>query len=166
MISVLIIVGAVLAAFGLSQIVAVGWEHVRRWKRFGAARRYAAAVGKPLLVVGRPSGLIRTYKEGDVTLDIDPRVMDDCRSGCVADVRNIPFPDRYFASAFCSHVLEYLPDVAGMEKAVAELHRVAEKVFICYTLQLTIWWRFFSIYQQLWLWEDRNGKLRARQRPW
>ena len=166
MVVALIVIGAILAAFGLSQIIAVAWEHIRRWRKFRDARQHAAAVRKPLLVVGRPSGLIRTYKEGDVTLDIDPRVLEGCRSGCVADVRDIPYPDGYFASAFVSHVLEYLPDVAGMKKAVAELNRVAEKVFICYTLQLTIWWRFFSIYQRLWLWEDKDGKLRARQRPW
>ena len=166
MIIALIAVGTMFVAFGLSQIAAVVWEHRRRYINFRAARRYATAVGKPLLVVGRPSGLIRTYSEGDVTLDIDPRVAEECRSGYVADVRQIAFPDKHFGSAFCSHVLEYLPDVVGFEKAVAELNRVAEKVFICYTLPLTIWWRFFSIYQHLWLSEGSNGRLRAQRRPW
>ena len=164
--NILIVVGAIIAVFAISQFIAVAWEHSRRWKRYHAARSYADSIGKPLLVVGRPSGMIRLYKEGDVTLDLDPKVAEECKSGCVADIRRIPFPDGHFASAFVSHVLEYLPDVTDMDLALKELRRVAEKVYVCYTLPLTIWWRFFSIYHRLWIHEDKSGKLIAQRRPW
>ena len=44
-----------------------------------------------------------------------------------ASVDNIPFPDKHFGAAFCSHVLEHVPD---WKAAARELDRVADKVFI------------------------------------
>lgn len=162
------IVGIVMAVV-LSQVAVIALEFVDRWKKFRQAKAYSTMTGKPLLVVGRPgNNLIKVYKGGDVTLDLDPRVMDDCpQGGCVADVCSIPFPDGHFGAVFVSFVLDCLPSVDDFEKAMAELHRVADKVFICYTKPFNLRWRYFPLANEVRLWiSQKDGKLRARPRPW
>jgi hypothetical protein len=160
-----IIVG-ILASFLFSQLVVVITEYYLRWKRFRQAHSFASRRGKPLLIIGRPGSPLRLYGCGDVCIDIDPRVVNDCpECGLVADIKKIPFGDRYFGAVFCSHILEYLPSVAEAEKAVREMERVAERIFICHTLRWNLLWRYFSIAQVLWV-SSTRGKITAKERPW
>lgn len=96
---------------------------------FRQAREYADSVGKPLLVVGAPRSLWNMHPGGDVTIDIDPNVKTNYDVQ-VADVRSIPYTNKYFGSAFVSHVLEHLPTVDDACQALDELYRVAYKVFV------------------------------------
>lgn len=103
-------------------------ELAERQRVFQQARDYADSVRKPLLVVGAPMFSVN-HPCGDVTIDISPEKAAMC-NGEVADVRNIPYPDKYFGAAFASHVLEHLETVKDARIAISELHRVADKVFI------------------------------------
>ena len=109
---------------GICQMIEVS----ERRKIFNQARQYADNVGKPLLVVGAPK-LRFNHPCGDVTIDISPAMARFC-NGEVADVRAIPYPDDSFGAAFCSHVLEHLATVDDAGKALDELERVADKVFV------------------------------------
>ncbi len=157
---------AVLALFFFSQIVVAKVEYFLRWKRYRDARSFAATKGKPLLVIGRPGSPLRVYGCGDVCIDLDRRVTTDCpECGLVTDVRHIPFGDKHFGAVFCSHILEYLPGVAEAQQAVAEMRRVADGVFLCYTLECNILWRWFSVAQRLWVFH-RRGTVSFKKRPW
>jgi len=109
-----------------------GLQQVReiseRRAAFEQAREYADAVGKPLLVAGAPKFQFN-HPCGDVTLDISPEMAAFC-DGEVADIRAIPYPNRYFGAAYVSHVLEHLPSLDDAITALQELHRVADRVFI------------------------------------
>ena len=139
-------------------------------KKYEAATTFAAARGKPLLVAGGPLGVTRhrrffgvmAHGYGDVCLDIDPRAFDGCPCGVIADVRHIPFSDKSFGAVFASHLLEHLPSVADAEKALAELDRVAEAVFIAYPYKWSIVaWLIPS--HLLWVWQ-KDGKTYLKQR--
>lgn len=104
-------------------------EIVERQKAFTQARTYADGDDKPLLVVGTPRLGWLYHPCGDVTIDINPTRAKYCDTQ-IADVRDIPYPNRYFGAAFVSHVLEHLPTVADAYTALGELDRVAEKVFV------------------------------------
>lgn len=116
----------------VSMAVREGFQQVReldeRHKIFQQSRECADTLGKPLLVVGAPKHQF-THPCGDVTMDISPYRASEC-GGVVADVRDIPYTDRYFGAAFCSHVLEHLPTVDDAYTALDELHRVADYVFV------------------------------------
>lgn len=161
-------IGAVFVIF-LSQVAVIAAEFSDRYKKFRQARAFARAAGKPLLVVGRPgNNRIKVYTGGDVTIDLDPGVLKDCpQGGCVADVRSIPFHDGHFGAAFVSFVLDYMPSVPDFEKAMAELHRVADRVFVCHTKLFNIRWRYLPIPDRVNVWiSEKDGKLRARPSPW
>lgn len=161
-------IGAVLGIF-LSQVAVIAAEFTDRRRKFRQARAFAEAASKPLLVVGRPgNNRIRVYTGGDVTIDLDPEVLKDCpHGGCIADVRSIPFADGYFGAAFVSFVLDYMPSVPDFEKAVAELHRVADNVFVCHTRLFNIRWRYLPIPDRVNVWiSEKDGKLQARPSPW
>ena len=110
-----------------------------RNRKYAAARAYADSVGKPMLMVGGPYGSsplrrifsMKAHGCGDVCLDIDPEACQGCPT-IVADIRDIPFPDQHFGSAFVSHVLEHLPAVEDAGLAVNELMRVADQVWVSY----------------------------------
>jgi hypothetical protein len=86
---------------------------------YGMARR--AASDRPLLVVGNTKG---RHGQGDVCIDVQPR------GRCVyGDVHALDYPDGHFGAAFVGHVLEHVKDPAA---AFAELHRVADQVFVAY----------------------------------
>jgi len=144
----------------------VAYEYFLRWHRYRTARAFARSKGKPLLVVGRPGGRLRVYGCGDVTLDTSPKVVSDCpQGGVVGDVRHIPFPDHHFGAVFCSHVLDVLDSPEDATQALNELGRVAERVFICYTLRSNLYWRFLAKEIKVWL-NERGGTFYIRRRPW
>lgn len=115
-------------------------QHVRevqeRRNTFIQARNYADSIGKPLLVVGTPT-FVFNHPCGDVTIDIAPSKAKWCNTE-IADVRAIPYPDQHFGSAFASHVLEHLPTVEDAYKALDELHRVANEVFVASPSKLSL----------------------------
>jgi hypothetical protein len=105
----------------------VGWYGIQlaeRRRLFLAAVQAAKSRGKPLLVVGNPHG---QYGCGDTVLDIEPST--ECPNQVVGSVESIPFPDKNFGAVFVSHVVEHSCDP---EKAMTELHRVADDVFVTY----------------------------------
>lgn len=92
------------------------------------------ATGKPTLVVGRPTLQNVEYDCGpDVTLDLDPAVLETCPlSGVIGDVRSLPYRTRQFSAVFVSHVLEHVGRIEDVAAAWGELHRVADVVLIAY----------------------------------
>lgn len=117
----------------------VGYEGIIQWGEFAnrkrvyeAAEQTARALGKPLLVVGRPKGRhpCGSIEAGDVCLDIDPSVCTECPTAVVGDVTDMHFfRDGQFGAAVIMHVLEHLrPDEVA--SALDELYRVSENVFI------------------------------------
>ena len=118
-----------------------------RIRAFKMAREVATAIGKPLLVIGVPEG---EYPCGDVTLDL--RDTGECKNFVQGSVESIPFPDKHFGAAFCSHVLEHVCDP---HTALKELYRVADKVFIVYPQ----WWTFcaWTLPGHTWLVTEKTG---------
>lgn len=154
-------------------------QQKERIGKFKLARETADKIGKPLLVIGapidRPSAdflpkqIIRyipllnnfampQYPCGDITLDIDPIVKDQCPNAIVADVKNIPLPDKSCGAVFLSHVLEHLSTIEDFKKALSELHRVADYVFIAYPRKGGIIATCVPDHH-LWMWEKPNGWL-------
>lgn len=115
-------------------------EGAERQGRYEEALAFARSTGKPLLVVGGPFGsVIRAslgqarHGYGDYCMDLDPSACRGAPPGCTvvrADVRSIPYGDGYFGAAFVSHVLEHLASVEECARAVAELRRVAGRVYV------------------------------------
>jgi len=145
------------------ECIAQSTERVERWKVYAEAKEYAKNTGKPMLVVGLPkTTLSHGFLEegcGDICIDIDQRVLEVSieAEGKVADVRNIPYSDKYFSSAFCSHTLEHLNTIDDCEVAVSELRRVADKVFIVspHKWALSAW---FNPEHHLWISEDAEQR--------
>jgi len=105
-----------------------GVRHVTE-KRRGWQIAQSLANGKPILVVGAPKTRLFGHPCGDVAIDINPGI-SYCPNIEKGDIREIPYPDKSFGVAFVSHVLEHLETVEDAEKAIAELHRVAENVVV------------------------------------
>lgn len=108
-------------------------EIADRVRTFTDARQAADESGKPLLNVGCPStNPMGVHACGDVCLDLDPSRLVRCTAQIQlrGDVREIPYPDGYFGAATCFHTLEHLPTVADVERALAELQRVADRVYV------------------------------------
>lgn len=132
----------VVSALGIWQGIVEYKQNIERQSKYEMARASANFVGKPLLVVGGPYGeyifrhifkIPASHGYGDVCLDINPQACQenpDDNQQVIADVKKIPFSDRYFGAAFASHVLEHLPTIADAERAINELYRVADAVFI------------------------------------
>jgi hypothetical protein len=153
---------AVLGIAAWQGTVALGMEAEKRQK-FLQAEEYAQQVGKPFLVVGGPYGSgitgrvfhMKAHGCGDICLDLDAAACQGCQT-TVADVRDIPYPDGYFGSAHVSHVLEHLPSIEDAAKALDELYRVADRVFICTPPKASIYAWFVSDHH-LWINERPDG---------
>lgn len=160
---VFLLVIAVLLGIGVWQLAVWLGEIRDKHKKYEAARTYALRTGKPLLVAGGPwgAGQVRhwvnmpAHGNGDVCLDINSSAMRGCPNGVIADVTNIPFSDKSFGAAFASHLLEHLPNADEGKKALAELTRIADSVFIAYpSRQSLIGWIIPDHHLRIW----QNGE--------
>ncbi|MBI2848421.1 MAG: methyltransferase domain-containing protein [Chloroflexi bacterium] len=132
-------------------------------KKYKAACAYAEKVKKPLLIAGGPWGnqrlrrLLRipAHGQGDVCLDIDRNAIEGHPNGVVANVTHIPFLDKSFGAVFASHLLEHLSTVDEARRALDELNRTADGVFIVSPSRqsLSAW---LHTGHHLWVWQ--NGK--------
>lgn len=108
-----------------------GWwarRLLRRKAIFAKAQAVARKLGKPLMVVGAPSGGVTAgYECGDITVDIDPKAVSACPSFHVFDLSRdrLPWPDDSVV-VFQSCCLEYVDD---LPHALAELQRVSGGLF-------------------------------------
>jgi len=123
---------AILAIYeGFQQLREIG----ERLEAYREAEAYARSRGKPMLIVGMPRSPWthgKGKKEyGDVVIDIDPLVVNIINGvGVRADVRWIPYPDKFFSAGYCSHTLEHLKTKEDALMALRELNRVAERIWI------------------------------------
>jgi len=89
---------------------------------------------KPTLNVGCPGERWLTYDDVsfDACLDADPGRLQFChaRRPTLGDIRQLPFASGEFGACLCSHVLEHLPSIADVQRAVRELERTSDRVFI------------------------------------
>jgi len=139
-------------------------------RQYRAADNYARERGKPLLVVPGPWGVKSARRwfnkpahgGGDVCLDIDRRAVYGHPCAVVGDVTNIPFADNTFGAAFASHLLEHMPTIGDAERALDELNRVADAVFIAYpSRQSFAGWLVPE--HSLWVWQ-KDDKIYLKQR--
>lgn len=103
------------------------------------AKEAAEVSGKPLLVVGRPDDGMTAIAGipdacGDICLDVQG--CPSCPVSVQASVEDLSqFGDGQFGAAFVSHVIEHVGDP---EKAISELHRVADNVVVCFPRAWTL----------------------------
>src|SRR5712671_4475422 len=87
---------------------------------------------KPTLNVGCPGERWLTYDDVsfDACLDADPGRLQFChaRRPTLGDIRQLPFASGEFGACLCSHVLEHLPSIADVQRAVRELERTSDRV--------------------------------------
>jgi hypothetical protein len=150
----------ILLGVAVWQFAVWGSEIWQKNKSYKAAVLCSRKLGKPLLVAGGPwsnTGLRRQLKipahgGGDVCLDITYRAFQGHPRGLIADVTQIPFFDKVFGAVFASHLLEHLPSVSSANRALDELNRVAEAVFIvCPSRQSVGAWLHRG--HHLWVWQ-------------
>ena len=97
------------------------------------ARKIAQRLGKPLLNVGsgtRGSSVTGAKLRGDVNCDLAAPAGNPWgkNSVCHCDVQDLSqFKDKQFGVVLIANVIQYVPD---KEKAMSELHRVADEVVI------------------------------------
>lgn len=128
-----------LALFGAWQAAVQLGQVAERQLNYRAAEAEARRRGKPLLVVGGPLGSnplrrllpLPAHPCGNTCFDLDPAACRHCRRSVQGDVRDLSmFRDRQFGVAFVSHVLEHMPTIEGLNRAVVELARVADVVYV------------------------------------
>jgi len=163
------ILGTFLAVGGWQLIVWIG-ETRDKNRKYQAATAHAEKNNKPLLVVCGPWGT-KPFRHwfnkpahgfGDVCLDINRRAIHGHPCGVVANVTHVPFEDKCFGAAFASHLLEHLPTTDDAKKALDELNRVAESVYIVYPSRQSIaGWVIAD--HHLWVWQ-KGDKTYLRQR--
>ena len=138
--------------------------------KYREAEGFALNMGKPLLVVGGPYGSpinmtfgFKAHGCGDVCMDLDARACRSCPT-VIGDIRDIPFSDGYFGAAYASHVVEHLPTVADGIKAVEELYRVADRVWILAPSKQDIFGGWIHTGHHLWVKQDGLGNVWIEQR--
>ncbi len=145
------------------QVAVMSAQQEDRDSKYELARAYADYVGKPLLVVGGPYGAtgfrrvlnLPAHGFGDVCVDIDPEACINSAQYVQADVRDIPFSNKFFGAAFASHCLEHLPTAQNAILAVNELNRVADIVLIAYPTPSSVIASLVPDHY-LWLHQERN----------
>jgi hypothetical protein len=145
------------------QLAVWSGEISQKNKRYKAAVSCSRKLGKPLLVAGGPwsnTGIRRwlnmpAHGGGDVCLDIARRAFEGHPRGLIADVTQIPFFDKAFGAVFASHLLEHLPSISSANRALDELNRVAEAVFIVYPSRQSVG-AWLHRGHHLWVWQKGN----------
>ena len=152
-------------------------------EKYAMAQAEARRLDKPLLVVGGPAGSADAYQGvgwlqpftrtkaffqikahgcGDVCVDIEPHSCDGCNY-VYADIMDLPFSNKEFGAAYCSHVLEHMPDADGCQLAWSELHRVADVVFVCVPPKTSLFaWMVPD--HHLWVRQTGEGVLEVEER--
>lgn len=159
-------------AAAIWQLVVLVFETRDKNRKFRAATEHAKLQTRPLLVVGGPWGSRPARRffnkpahgDGDVCVDIDPNALYRHPAGVVASVTHIPFGDGVFGAAFASHLLEHLPTTDNARLALAELHRVADRVFIVYPSRQSMG-GWLHPEHRIWVWqkgEDTYLKQRGK----
>jgi hypothetical protein len=146
------------------QIAIWSGETWQKHKRYKAAVSCSQKLDKPLLVAGGPwsnTGIRRwlnmpAHGGGDVCLDIERRAFDGHPYGVIADVTQIPFSNKAFGAVFASHLLEHLPSTYSANKALDELNRVAEAVFLVYPSRQSVG-AWLHRGHHLWVWQEGNA---------
>ena len=158
---------------GIWQLVVWVVETLDKNRKYKAAEACAQESGKPLLIAGGPWGNkqirhqlnLPAHGSGDVCLDVDRNAIGNHPNGVIANVTHIPFSDKSFGAAFASHLLEHLSSTDEAEKALAELNRTAEAVFIAYPFRQSITGWLISDHH-LWVWQKGNTTyLKQRRKP-
>lgn len=160
---VLFLAGGIFLGLVLWQLAVWAWEISQKDNRYKAAVECSQKLGKPLLVAGGPwsnRGIrqklnMPAHGGGDVCLDIDRRAFEGHPRGLVADVTQIPFLDKTFGAVFASHLLEHLPSIDSAEKALDELYRVSESVFVVYPSRQSVG-AWLHRGHHLWVWQRGN----------
>ena len=140
-------------------------EHAERAYHWQVARAYCDMVGKPLLRIGMSRSAF-DGDPGDVTLDIDSRVLD-IPGGVLGDERDMPFPDKYFGCCFNQHTLEHLHTAEDVELAVNEGMRVADYQVLLAPSPHSIYATLFcpSHYLRMWF-DNENQRIVVRDNKW
>lgn len=140
-------------------------EHKERHDYFNWARGYCDSVGKELLRIGmRRSGL--EPPNGDVTLDIDPEVLN-IAGGVQGDERFMPFRDKEFGVCFNEHTLEHLHSAEDVEMAIKECRRVADYTVLLAPSPYSIYASLFCPSHRLRLWFDNEqNEIVVRPNDW
>jgi len=102
----------------------------------------------------------------EVVVNIDLAVVPGCPKCLAVDLEKaaLPFGDLEFDVALASHVLEHLPSRADCERAVRELQRVADRVYVAGpSRQSVIAWLVPG--HHLWV-EEEGGVLYVEERTW
>ncbi len=166
---VLSIIGICLAAGGWQLAVWLG-EIRDKNEKYKAASAYALARNKLVLIAGGPWGTkkarrilkLPAHGNGDVCLDADRNAISSHPNGVIADVTHIPFSNKSFGAAYASHLLEHLSTVDDAKRALDELNRVAETVFIVHPSRQSIAaWVIPD--HHLWVWQ-KDDKTYLKQR--
>ena len=152
------------------QVVVWSGETLQKNRGYKAAVAHARKAGKPLLVAGGPwsdRGIRRWLKMpahggGDVCLDIERRAFEGHPCGVLADISRIPFCDKAFGAVFASHILEHLPSTYHADRALDELSRVSESVFLAYPSRQSIG-AWLHPGHCLWVWQ-KGGAIYLEQR--
>jgi len=164
------IILAVCLGFGIWQLIVWLLEVRDKNDKYKSAKAFALARDKPMLVAGGPWGTKRirhllkvpAHGNGDVCFDINYCAIEGHPCGLIADVAYIPFADKSFGAAFASHLLEHLPSTDKAGKALAELNRVADAVFIVSPPRQSIG-GWLTADHHLWVWQKGN-KIYFKQR--
>jgi hypothetical protein len=159
----LLLAGGILLGVVVWQLVVWSGEIAQKDKRYKAAVSCSQKLGKPLLVAGGPwsnRGIrqklnMPAHGGGDVCLDIERRAFEGHPRGLIADVTQIPFFDKAFGAVFASHLLEHLPSIYSANRALDELNRVAEAVFIVYPSRQSVG-AWLHRGHHLWVWQKGN----------
>jgi membrane protein DedA with SNARE-associated domain len=156
----LLVIGGIIFAAVIWQLIVWLFEIREKNRKYRSALACARSSGKPFLV-GNPWG-VKPFRRffnkpahgnGDVCLDIDRRTLEGQPGAVVATVTDLPFADKSFGAVFFSHVLEHLPTVMAAKKAIEEMKRVADAVFIASPSKQSIG-GWITRGHHLWVWQD------------
>lgn len=159
----LAIAGVVFFGLALWQLVVWALETRTKRQQYRAAEEYARKAGKQLLVIGGPWGVqparrwlgIPAHRGGDVCLDITRKAVEGHTCPIVASATDIPFEDKAFGAVFLSHVLEHLPTPEAARRAIQEMNRVGDAVFLVYPSRQSIA-AWIITDHHLWVWQEGN----------